>query len=456
MYIRTVMARVSCCFATQPVRPGHPVFCDIARIMRTSRLAAGTMALVLHIAASSIVAGESSPDGGFKGRIAYSADGNFNDPDDWAASPVALAIFAESGLKERLVHFHYNCILPRNDPGWEKTHSDSVLGAVERYGYDRSRFFDCRKDLEGALAHLARAINDSSADNPLYFIVAGPMEAPVLALRKSDPEKRRFVYCISHSRWNDGFSSQARHDFFTYNKRSVIDTGVNWVQVPSQSLLATSPYRREARPEEWAPWHWMRDSDDEKVRFLWERLRISTRPDCSDAGMAYFVAAGDPLADPEKLRALLEEKERPPAIRERQQIRIEAENFREFEGYTLEDRNDKRASHALNVKMSGGDSGSIETRWREPFTASRARYDVEIAFLDEAESPARFELLINGTTQGAPWASPATGDGWTTHTIRNVEVGFDDEITLRAQGAPGRLDYVQFNRIPQETDGTTP
>ena len=30
----------------------------------------------------------------FKGRIAYSADGNHNDPDDWIASPVALAIFA--------------------------------------------------------------------------------------------------------------------------------------------------------------------------------------------------------------------------------------------------------------------------------------------------------------------------------------------------------------------------
>jgi hypothetical protein len=29
----------------------------------------------------------------FKGRIAWSTDGNFNDEDDWAASPVALAIF---------------------------------------------------------------------------------------------------------------------------------------------------------------------------------------------------------------------------------------------------------------------------------------------------------------------------------------------------------------------------
>ena len=57
------------------------------------------------------------------------------------------------------------------------------------------------------------------------------MEVPILGIRKADPEKRRHVYCISHSRWNDGFSSQARHDFFTFNKRSVVESGVNWVQI---------------------------------------------------------------------------------------------------------------------------------------------------------------------------------------------------------------------------------
>jgi predicted amidohydrolase len=68
----------------------------------------------------------------FKGRIAWSADGNFNDADDWAASPVALAILARCGVADRLVHFDYNCILARSDPNWEKEHERSVLGAAER------------------------------------------------------------------------------------------------------------------------------------------------------------------------------------------------------------------------------------------------------------------------------------------------------------------------------------
>ena len=144
--------------------------------------------------------------GTFKGRIAYSCDGNHNDPDDWAASPVALAIVAACGAKDRLVHFDYNRILPKTDPEWEKTHADSVLGAVERYGYDTSVFHDCRKDLEGAVASIARAVNDSSADNPLYFIVAGPVEVPVLGIKQADPARRRFVYCVSHSAWSDGFA----------------------------------------------------------------------------------------------------------------------------------------------------------------------------------------------------------------------------------------------------------
>jgi hypothetical protein len=55
----------------------------------------------------------------FRGRIAYSADGNYNDEDDWASSPVALALMAEFGVKDRLVHFHYNNILPDTNPAWE-------------------------------------------------------------------------------------------------------------------------------------------------------------------------------------------------------------------------------------------------------------------------------------------------------------------------------------------------
>jgi hypothetical protein len=133
--------------------------------------------------------------GKFQSRIAWSADGNHNDPDDWAASPVALAIFAEAGLKDRLVHFDYNCILSETDTDWEKKHADSVLGAARHYGYDQARFFDCRKNLDGALASLVQVINASSATDPLYFIIAGPMEVPYA--RSKSRTRRSGSLCIA-------------------------------------------------------------------------------------------------------------------------------------------------------------------------------------------------------------------------------------------------------------------
>jgi hypothetical protein len=380
----------------------------------------------------------------FKGRIAWSADGNHNDEDDWAASPVALAIFAESGVKDRLVHFDYNCILTATDPHWESTHAASVLGAAQRYGYDKSVFHDCRKDLDRAVASIAKAINASTADNPLYFVVAGPMQVPLLGIQKSDPGKRKFVYCISHSAWNDGFSPKYQ---FTNTKRDVIPSGVHWVQIRDQNpLLSLSPYGRPARPEEWQPWHWMRDSDDAKVRFLWERLQVSTRADCSDAGMAYFVVTGDEEANTAKLRRLLEDNVVATPVGARKQVRLEAENFLHLDGYELEYRNDRSASHRLNVKRTTGTAGHIRTRFDQPYTAARARYDVDVRYFDDKGSRSRFTLSVNGAAQGSAWESAGTGQGWTTQTIRDVEIGTGDEIKVAVEGTEGKLDYVQLNR----------
>ena len=142
----------------------------------------------------------------FKGRIAYCADGNFNDEDDWAASAFALAIFAEFGVKDKLVHFDYNCILPKTDKAWESEHKKSILGSIEHFSFSPTVLHDCQQDLDDAVNSIRDAINSSSAEDPLYLILAGPMEVPALGIAKSDPEKRKYVYCISHNVWNDGFS----------------------------------------------------------------------------------------------------------------------------------------------------------------------------------------------------------------------------------------------------------
>ena len=108
---------------------------------------------------------------------------------------------------------------------------------------------------------------------------------------------------------------------------------------------ADSPYGQPAKPEEFDPYFSMRDSDDSKARFLWQRMLASARPDPSDAGMAYFLVTGDEQADPTKLKRLLGAGVVPAPIAERKQVRIEAENFLHLEGYELEYRNDREVSH---------------------------------------------------------------------------------------------------------------
>jgi hypothetical protein len=219
------------------------------------------------------------------------------------------------------------------------------------------------------------------------------------------------------------------------------------VQIQDQNrLLSRGRYgRASTAEEEWQPYHWMLKSDDPKVRFLWECMRVSTRPDPSDAGMAYFLMTGDEEADPRKLRRLLDDNVIPPPIRMRTRLRIEAENFRHLEGYELEDRNDKNASHRLNVMRAKPDAGYIRTRFDEPYTATRGLYDVDVRYLDERDQPCRFEFFVNGVAQGASWKSSGTGEGWTTHTLAAVEIRAGDEITVTTQGPAGRLDYVQLN-----------
>lgn len=139
--------------------------------MRNRKIGSCVMALLVLLWVGGVYAQSGPFDGkAFKGRIAFSSDGNFNDEDDWGAFPVAVAMLDAFGVKDRLVHVDYCNILPKNDTRFYREMVTSVLGAAERYGLDRSVLYDCQKDLDGAIESITKAINASSADNPLYYV----------------------------------------------------------------------------------------------------------------------------------------------------------------------------------------------------------------------------------------------------------------------------------------------
>jgi hypothetical protein len=386
----------------------------------------------------------------FKGRIAFSSDGNCNDEDDWGAFPVAIAMLDAFGVTDKLVHVDYCNILPKNDPRFYNEMVDSVLGSAERYNIPRSILFDCQTDLDGAIESIKNAINASSAGNPLYYVLAGPMEVPFRGIVRSDPEKRKYVYCISHSVWNDGYTRDDE-ELHLHNKRDVIPSGVNWIQCKdgNRNLAHPGGVGKRSTPAQWSLYHWLRDSNDSRLRWIYSRLEAEKRCDISDSTMTYFLLTGDEEANLDKLRLLLDNKHVPQIEKHRKAIRIEAENFHHLEGYKVE-YGDRKASHGLCIGLEGVEAGSIRTTFNEIYAVG-GRYDIEVRYFDEKDGHGHFGLYVNGTQKGASWRVSADDESWKTWTIPDIVVNYGDEIAVVVEGGSGeycRIDYVQLNHRP--------
>jgi hypothetical protein len=165
--------------------------------------------------------------------------------------------------------------------------------------------------------------------------------------------------------------------------------------------------------------------------------------------MAYFLISGDEDCDPTKLKALIEDHHAPTPINARKQIRLEAENFRHLQGYVVDDRKDKGVSHQLCIKLGDATKGSISTKFDEPFAGARGRYDLIVRYKDEKGSHCRYALLVNGTAQGEPWESAGEGRGWTSRTIRDIQIAAGDELRIDVDGSAGWLDYLELHAIGQ-------
>ncbi len=220
-------------------------------------------------------------------RIAVTADGNYNDPDDWVSTPMELALLAKRGLQANLVHYDWADIIGPNDPVYYDQMKQSTFGAIDRFGFDIAKFFDCRTELDAALNNLRQEIDVSTASDPLFILAAGPMEVLWRAVDASDPEARQFVTVISHTKWNAGTTYPPE---MTHTRADVEALGVNWIQIINQNVRL---YTRTDGVDNWTPWVWLRDAIDSRMRWIYGRMRVSGKPDVSDAGLAYYLLTND-------------------------------------------------------------------------------------------------------------------------------------------------------------------
>lgn len=247
------------------------------------------------------------------GRIAVVADGNSPDPDDLGATAVSLALLRATGLEDRLVHYSHSCDIVRVSRISERAEverhammqSSCDITARRWGGFDDLTFYDAKWQLDETIKDLAKAINASTADDPLWIIEAGEPDIIWEAVNLAEASKREFIHIVTHHPAND------RGD--VYDLSDVMALGipaVNLHNIPDQNKLLKKPL---------SDWYWARDHDDNGINWLWERGFVAQKSDmnypaivgfmdCSDAGMIYYWATiksgGDFFCDVPKLKKL--------------------------------------------------------------------------------------------------------------------------------------------------------
>jgi hypothetical protein len=229
-----------------------------------------------------------------KGRIAIVADGNSPDPDDLGGTAVSLALLRATGLEDRLVHYSHCCDIIRVNRISEKAEVErhalmqSCCDVTARRwgGFNHLTFFDAKWQMDATIKDLAKAINASTADDPLWIIEAGEPDIIGFALDATPKEKHKFVKVVTHHPANDNAG-----DFYTWQQ--LLDFGVEEVRIPDQNIDLKVDIEK---------WEWARTHQDSRIQQVWLQGKMAEvddvvrfqkgKWDCSDAGMVLYWITG--------------------------------------------------------------------------------------------------------------------------------------------------------------------
>ena len=268
-----------------------------------------------------------------KGRIAISSDGNEHDNDDWAATPLSLALLAASGLQDNLAIYTYSDHIwgsnqdhPTSKSGLNSYEQmrESALGGQKWFGFDKTKFICAVDNAEIAYTALRNVINESTAENPLIIIAAGPMQVVGEALSRADKSKRQYVTLISHSGWNNNHSDHPAKKYWDVHTgwtfKEIInafsnDAGGNLKCVQILGQNGGKDYNGLNAPIkkfEWIKTSKARENPAYKTGawdWLYSRMETCIKGknfDASDAGMVLYILTGIEKTEPEMAQKIME------------------------------------------------------------------------------------------------------------------------------------------------------
>lgn len=269
-----------------------------------------------------------------KGRIVISSDGNEHDHDDWAATPLSLALLSAAGLQDKLTLYTYSDHIwgsnqehPSSESGLNAYEHMrvSALGGQKWFGFEKSRFICAVDNAEVAYNAIRDEINKSSENDPLIIIAAGPMQVVGEGINRSEIQRRKYVKLISHSIWNNIHSDRPStgdwdvHSGWTFEEIITNFSGKNGgnlecIQISDQNGGEDYDDGLNAPIERFS---WLKSSSAGKKRpykpgawdWLYSRLKTCVKNgnfDASDAGMIIYLLTGIEKTDPKMVRNILE------------------------------------------------------------------------------------------------------------------------------------------------------
>lgn len=261
-----------------------------------------------------------------QGRIVISSDGNEHDHDDWAATPLSLAIIAAKGLQNKLTVYIYS------DHIWGSNYEhpgvagitpynqmkESAINGGKMFRFEQTRFICAVDNPEIAYEALKQEIDKSDAENPLFIIVAGPVQVIGESISRAKHDKRKYVTVISTANcWNDDHADSPyaweNHSGWTMTEikqhfSSPEGGGLQVISIQNQNPCL----KRNWKEYEWLMTGPERTNDYYRKgswTWLFNRLCMSIKPvsgsenyyaiDASDAGKVIFLLTGIEKTSPQ-------------------------------------------------------------------------------------------------------------------------------------------------------------
>jgi hypothetical protein len=252
-------------------------------------------------------------------RIVVVTDGNEHGKDDWAATPISLALIAAKEIQDQVMVYAFSS----HTWGSNKTHAgadaqmrESAFLGAKQFGFKKTKFIEAVTAPNFAIIEITELINKSSSKNPLTILSSGPLEIIGTSLNEADSTKLKFVRVISYSTWDQEHANSPgegeTHTGWTWEKLRESFQGKQ-LQLVS---LVNETNGKEGLKAPLSDYAWLNDTSKkepkpfEKGSWAWLYSRLETSKNGNevnpgDARLIYYLLTGNPNPSVKDLQEML-------------------------------------------------------------------------------------------------------------------------------------------------------